>query len=144
MHDYEPPGPGGDAVLEANRGYMMPDILLKRAYDKPSESDGTRILVDGMWPRGVSKQEARIDIWLKDLAPSKELRKWFGHDPNKWNEFQSRYFQELQDHPEAVNTIIDHTRKGPVTLVYAAKDTEHNNAVALKKYLKSQAGGKKQ
>jgi uncharacterized protein YeaO (DUF488 family) len=123
---------------------MMPDILLKRAYDKPSESDGTRILVDGMWPRGVSKQEVRIDIWLKDLAPSKELRKWFGHDPNKWNEFQSRYFQELQDHPEAVNTIIDHTRKGPVTLVYAAKDTEHNNAVALKKYLKSQAGGKKQ
>jgi uncharacterized protein YeaO (DUF488 family) len=116
---------------------MMPDILLKRAYDKPSESDGTRILVDGMWPRGVSKQEARIDIWLKDLAPSKELRKWFGHDPNKWNEFQSRYFQELQDHPEAVNTIIDHTRKGPVTLVYAAKDTEHNNAVALKKYLQS-------
>lgn len=112
---------------------MMQNILLKRAYEQPSENDGTRILVDGMWPRGVSKQEAQIDIWLKELAPSKELRKWFGHDPNKWNEFQNMYFQELQAHSEAVDTIIDQTRKGPVTLIYAAKDSEHNNAVALKK-----------
>ncbi|MFP4285794.1 MAG: DUF488 domain-containing protein [Desulfovermiculus sp.] len=122
----------------------MQKILLKRAYDKPSESDGTRILVDGMWPRGVSKQDARVDIWLKELAPSKELRKWFGHDPDKWKEFQSRYFQELQARPEAVNTIIDQTRKGPVTLVYAAKDSEHNNAMALKKYIQFQASGKEQ
>jgi uncharacterized protein YeaO (DUF488 family) len=113
--------------------------MLKRAYEQPSDQDGTRILVDGMWPRGVSKQQAQIDLWPKELAPSKELRKWFGHDPDKWSEFQSRYFQELQTHSEAVNTVIDQVQKGPVTLVYAAKDTEHNNAVALKKYLQSQA-----
>ena len=117
----------------------MHDIMLKRAYEQPSDQDGTRILVDGMWPRGVSKQQAQIDLWPKELAPSKELRKWFGHDADKWSEFQTRYFQELQTHAEAVNTVIDQVQKGPVTLVYAAKDTEHNNAVALKKYLQSQA-----
>ena len=117
----------------------MHDIMLKRAYEQPSDQDGTRILVDGMWPRGVSKQQAQIDLWPKELAPSKELRKWFGHDADKWSEFQTRYFQELQTHTEAVNTVIDQVQKGPVTLVYAAKDTEHNNAVALKKYLQSQA-----
>ena len=117
----------------------MHDIMLKRAYEQPSDQDGTRILVDGMWPRGVSKQQAQIDLWLKELAPSKELRKWFGHDAEKWPEFQTKYIQELQTHHEAVNTVIDQVQKGPVTLVYAAKDTEHNNAVALKKYLQSQA-----
>ena len=117
----------------------MHNIMLKRAYEQPSEEDGTRILVDGMWPRGVSKQQAQIDLWLKELAPSKELRKWFGHDPEKWPEFQTKYFQELQTHYEALNTVIDQVQKGPVTLIYAAKDTEHNNAVALKKYLQSQA-----
>ena len=115
----------------------MHDIMLKRAYEQPSDKDGTRILVDGMWPRGVSKQQAQIDLWLKELAPSKELRKWFGHDPDKWSEFQTRYFQELKARPEAVSTLIDQVKKGPVTLIYAAKDTEHNNAVALKKYLQS-------
>ena len=115
----------------------MQNIMLKRAYEQPSDKDGTRILVDGMWPRGVSKQQAHIDLWLKELAPSKELRKWFGHDPDKWSEFQTRYFQELKTHPEAVSTLIDQVNKGPVTLIYAAKDTEHNNAVALKKYLQS-------
>jgi len=117
----------------------MHNIMLKRVYEQPSDEDGTRILVDGMWPRGVSKQQAQIDLWLKELAPSKELRKWFGHDPEKWPEFQAKYFQELQTHSEAVNTVIDQVQKGPVTLIYAAKDTEHNNAVALKKYLQSQA-----
>ncbi len=116
----------------------MHNIMLKRVYEQPNDEDGTRILVDGMWPRGVSKQQAQIDLWLKELAPSKELRKWFGHDPDKWSEFQTRYFQELQTHPEAVNAVIDQLQKGPVTLIFAAKDTEHNNAVALKKYLQSQ------
>lgn len=110
-------------------------VKLKRAYEAASQSDGTRILVDRMWPRGISKEKAKIDLWLKDLAPSKELRKWFGHDPDKWKEFQDKYFQELENNQDQVKTLIEQVRQGPVTLVYSAKDPEHNNAVVLKKYL---------
>lgn len=110
-------------------------ILLKRAYDSPESSDVFRILVDRLWPRGMTKDAAQIDLWLKDVAPSTTLRQWFGHDPSKWAEFQERYFLELRDNPEAIEQLKGHVRQGVVTLVYGAKDTEHNHAVALKEYL---------
>lgn len=110
-------------------------IRIKRVYNSPEETDGLRILVDRLWPRGLTKKGAKIDIWLKDVAPSDSLRKWFAHDPAKWDEFKKRYFQELKDKFEAVKTIIDKGKQGTVTLVYGAKDAEHNNAVVLKEYL---------
>jgi uncharacterized protein YeaO (DUF488 family) len=112
-------------------------IKLKRAYEPPEKTDGARILVDRLWPRGVSKTSARIDLWLKDIAPSAALRKWFGHDPSKWSEFQKRYVRELARQPEAVAQLKQFAAKGVVTLVYGAKDQRHNNAVALKEYLES-------
>lgn len=112
-------------------------IRLKRAYDPPEPGDGLRILVDRLWPRGVKKDTAHIDLWLKDVAPSTELRKWFGHDAGKWTEFQARYCQELERNPEPVARIAEQARQGTVTLVYGAKDTEHNDAVVLKTYLES-------
>ena len=113
-------------------------IHLKRAYVDASESDRYRVLVDRLWPRGVSKQEAKIDLWLKEIAPSTELRKWFGHDPAKWRTFQQRYFRELDSRPEAWQAILDAARNGPVTLVYSSRDEQHNNAVALKAYIEHQ------
>lgn len=110
-------------------------IRLKRAYDESSKQDGLRILVERLWPRGVRKEQAAIDLWLKELAPSTELRKWFGHDPEKWDEFRTRYRRELDAHPDAWQPIVSAARKGPVTLVYSSHDTEHNNAVALQEYL---------
>lgn len=110
-------------------------ILLKRAYEPPEPSDGFRILVDRLWPRGVSKSSAHIDLWLKDIAPSTSLRKWFDHDPLKWIEFRDRYFLELSRNPEAVEQLTEQLHRGVVTLVYGAKDKEHNQAVALKAYL---------
>ena len=110
-------------------------ILLKRAYEPPEPSDGFRILVDRLWPRGVSKSSAHIDLWLKDIAPSTALRKWFDHDPLKWIEFRDRYFLELSRNPEAVEQLTEQLHRGVVTLVYGAKDKEHNQAVALKAYL---------
>jgi uncharacterized protein YeaO (DUF488 family) len=112
-------------------------IQLKRAYDAPAASDGFRVLVDRLWPRGVSKEEAHLDLWLKEIAPSTELRKWFGHDPDKWDEFQRRYFHELDEHPDEIAQLQEHLHKGPVTLVYSARDEEHNDAVALKEYLQA-------
>jgi uncharacterized protein YeaO (DUF488 family) len=112
-------------------------IRLKRAYEPPKKEDGFRILVDRLWPRGVSKNSARIDLWPKEIAPSPELRKWFGHDPSKWTEFRKRYFREIRNQPEAVARLEELMRKGPVTLVYGAKDERRNNAVALKEYLES-------
>ena len=109
-------------------------ISLKRAYEPPEETDGTRVLVDRLWPRGVAKSSAKIDLWLKDLAPSTGLRKWFGHEPEKWPEFQERYRVELKDNP-ALSQLKEQTRKGDVTLVYAAKDELHNGALVLKKIL---------
>jgi uncharacterized protein YeaO (DUF488 family) len=112
-------------------------IKLKRAYEGPESGGGFRILVDRLWPRGVSKSAARIDLWLKEIAPSAALRKWFGHDPSKWTTFRDRYFRELDQNPKAVEQLMAHVRRGTVTLVYGAKDQEHNDAVALKEYLES-------
>lgn len=112
-------------------------LKLKRAYDAPEPDDGLRVLVDRLWPRGVSKDSARIDLWLKELAPSTALRKWFGHDPAKWDEFRARYRRELASRDEALARLFALARKGPVTLVYGAADREHNDAVALKEVLQS-------
>ena len=109
----------------------------KRAYEAPSPGDGARYLVDRMWPRGVAKSALHVENWLKDAAPSTELRRWFGHDPGKWNEFRKRYFAELDRNQAAWMPLLEAARKGPVTLVYGAKDEEHNNAVALAEYLQA-------
>ncbi len=108
-------------------------IALKRVYDEPAPSDGTRVLVERLWPRGLSKERAHIDLWLKEIAPSKELRTWFGHDPEKFAEFRRRYEAELAGAPgqEALATLRNLAKQGPVTLVFAAHDTEHTNAVVL-------------
>jgi uncharacterized protein YeaO (DUF488 family) len=110
-------------------------IGLKRAYEAPAKSDGCRILVDRIWPRGVTKDDLRVDVWLKDLAPSTGLRKWFGHDPKKWDEFRKRYARELEQRSGALEELIGRAKVGHVTLVFGAKDAEHNNAVALKQQL---------
>lgn len=114
------------------------DIRIKRAYESATRSDGPRVLVDRIWPRGVSKADADIAHWFKGLAPSTELRKWFGHDPDKWPEFQARYLKELQqqaaaDEVHALKALLEEHNR--ITLVFAARDTEHNNAVALRGYL---------
>jgi uncharacterized protein YeaO (DUF488 family) len=116
-------------------------IQIKRAYDPPAASDGTRFLVDALWPRGIKKKDLQLDGWLKDAAPSSKLRRWFGHDPARWEEFQQRYFAELDAKPEALQPIRDAADKGNVTLIYSARDTEHNNAVALLRYLEKQRDG---
>ena len=113
-------------------------IDLKRAYDPPAKSDGRRILVDRVWPRGIAKHDLQIDAWLKDLAPSTELRRWFGHDPTKWDEFRKRYARELEQRSEALEELLEKARAGHVTLVFSARDTAHNNAVALKEHLECQ------
>lgn len=109
-------------------------VRTKRAYDDPAPEDGTRVLVDRLWPRGVSKEEARLDDWLREVAPSDDLREWFDHDPERWPAFRRRYRAEL-DGNEAVETLLSHAREGTLTLVYAASDREHNNAVVLRDYL---------
>ncbi|MCC6394412.1 MAG: DUF488 domain-containing protein [Bryobacterales bacterium] len=118
-------------------------ITLKRVYEKAGPEDGTRFLVERLWPRGVRKTDLRLDAWLKDVAPSDSLRRWFAHDPEKWPEFQRRYHAELERHPEGWEPIRDASLRGPVTLVYSSHDTEHNNAVALKEYLQSHMGHKR-
>jgi uncharacterized protein YeaO (DUF488 family) len=115
-------------------------VRLKRAYDKVSGSGGHRILVDRIWPRGVARGDLRVDEWLKDIAPSTKLRQWFGHDPDKWDEFKKRYFQELADKAEAVERLRTQMKQHPVTFVYSAKDRQFNNAVALKEYLENHGG----
>jgi uncharacterized protein YeaO (DUF488 family) len=106
-------------------------INLKRVYEQPTAEDGTRVLVDRLWPRGLTKEKARVDLWLKEIAPSTELRKWFGHDPSRWVEFKRRYRAELRHDTEQVAQLKAEMKKGPVTLVYAARDEEHNEAVVL-------------
>ncbi len=115
-------------------------IQLKRAYVEASPKDGVRFLVERLWPRGVKKTDLRIDDWLKDAAPGDALRRWFAHDPKKWDEFQRLYFAELDSRPEALAPIQAAARHGRVTLVYSAHDTEHNNAVALKDYIERHSG----
>jgi uncharacterized protein YeaO (DUF488 family) len=113
-----------------------PDNLrIKRVYESVAKSDGTRVLVDRVWPRGMTKADAALDLWLKEIAPSTELRKWFGHDPARWAEFRTRYREELDRNGEAVAQVRDLIAKGPVTLLYSAHDAEHNQAVALREYL---------
>ena len=114
------------------------DFKLKRVYDPPAANDGKRILVDRIWPRGLSKAEAELTLWLKDVAPSAALRKWFGHDPARWPEFQQRYRAELDANP-AVERLRDLLRQGPATLLYGARDERHNQAIVLADYL---SGGK--
>ncbi len=110
-------------------------IALKRAYEQPSEDDGLRVLVERLWPRGLTKQKARIDVWLKDVAPSTELRQWFGHEVSRWEEFQRRYRAELQGKGELIDMLRKKGKAGPVTLVYAARDEQHNGALVLKDVL---------
>ena len=114
-------------------------IAIKRAYDEPTKDDGKRILVDRLWPRGLSKERAQVDLWLKDVAPSNELRKWFAHDPEKFAEFRRRYKAELASGEaiDALGQLRELARQGPVTLLFAAHDTEHNNAVVLRDILES-------
>ena len=107
----------------------------KRVYEEPGKGDGFRILVDRLWPRGLTKDRARIDLWLKEVAPSDALRKWFGHDCARWAEFKRRYFQELEDKKETIGSITRKASKGTVTLLYGAKDEECNNAVALQEFI---------
>jgi uncharacterized protein YeaO (DUF488 family) len=110
-------------------------IALKRAYEKPSRGDGCRILVERLWPRGLSKRDARIDLWLKEVAPSPELRRWFDHDPDRWAEFQRRYFDELRERGEVLERVREKLRAGKVTFVFASREVRYNNAVALAEYL---------
>lgn len=110
-------------------------IKVKRVYEKPDKEDGFRILVDRLWPRGLTKEKAAADIWLKDIAPSTELRKWFSHDPKKWEEFKTRYTAELQKNIEALAQLKEQIKKHPITLLYGARDEEHNEALVLKNYL---------
>ena len=118
----------------AKRGFT---VAIKRVYDQPEPGDGTRVLVDRLWPRGLSKERAKVDAWLKEVAPSNDLRKWFGHDPEKFAEFRRRYEAELESEPgqEALARLHDLARQGPVTLVFAAHDSEHNDAVVLRDVL---------
>ena len=113
-------------------------IKIKRVYEPFDARDGTRFLVERLWPRGMKKDSLRIDGWLKDVAPSSDLRRWFGHDPAKWDAFRRRYAAELNDQPAAWQPLLEVAQHGDVTLLYSAHDTEHNNAVALKAYLEQQ------
>lgn len=118
---------------------MAFDIAVKRVYEAPAKADGERVLVDRIWPRGVSKEDAALALWLKDIAPSDALRKWFGHEPERWAEFRKRYWVELDGNMEAVALLRDVLREGKVTLLYGAHDEAHNNAVALAEYLRAHA-----
>jgi uncharacterized protein YeaO (DUF488 family) len=111
------------------------NVRLKRAYEHPAEEDGIRILVDRLWPRGVKKEKAAINQWVKEIAPSTELRKWFGHETGRWQEFQRRYAIELQEHADLLENLRKLARQGPITLVYSAHDELHNDAVVLRDIL---------
>lgn len=114
------------------------DIQLKRVYESPEESDGYRILTDRLWPRGISREKAALDLWAKDMAPSSELRKWFGHDPEKYETFREKYLQELDHNPgkeDFLSLVKSHLKEGRVTLLYGARDRKHNQAVVLHHFL---------
>jgi uncharacterized protein YeaO (DUF488 family) len=112
-------------------------IKIKRVYQEPDHADGMRVLVDRLWPRGLTKERARVDMWLKDIAPTTELRKWFSHDPKKWTEFQARYRQELKSKEDQLAVLKEKVVQGPVTLLYGAKDEGHNEAVVLQALLRA-------
>ena len=134
---------GGKHAAEAFvtvSGEQIMAVFVKRVYEAPAPEDGVRILVDRLWPRGVSKDKGKIDRWIKDVAPSNELRKWYNHEPDKWPEFKSRYFAELTEKHGLIDEIANQVQKGDVTLVYSSKETRYNNAVALAQYILSQIG----
>jgi len=108
------------------------NVKLKRAYESPAAADGTRVLIDRLWPRGISKEKAALDQWMKDIAPSNQLRKWFGHDPARWNEFRRRYAAEVHKNPHLLEQLRSVARDGPITLVYSARDEAHNDAIVLR------------
>jgi uncharacterized protein YeaO (DUF488 family) len=112
-------------------------IRLKRAYDAPEKADGRRILVDRLWPRGLSREKAGVDVWAKDIAPSTALRRWYGHDPHRWAEFRRRYAAELDGNPDQVEQLLQELQPGVTTFLYSSKETQRNNAVALQEYLES-------
>ena len=116
-------------------------IQVKRAYEPSSKNDGPRFLVERLWPRGITKDDLDIEAWIKDVAPSTELRRWFQHDPTKWSEFRRRYFRQLEEHSDKWQQLLAIARLGLVTLVYSARDTEYNNAVALKEFLDGKLSG---
>lgn len=118
-------------------------IRLKRAYEAPSPEDGRRILVERLWPRGVTKQRAALDCWMKEVAPSSELRGWFGHDATRWPEFQRRYCEELRARPQEIAQLVDLSRTGDITFVYGSRDEQHNAAVVLKDYVEGQQGARR-
>ncbi len=117
-------------------------IRTKRVYEPAEKSDGARFLVERLWPRGMKKEALRMEAWLKDIAPSPALRQWFAHDPKKWPEFQRRYTKELDANPAAWQPLLEAARRGNVTLLYAARDTERNSAVVLRRYLQSKLAGR--
>lgn len=112
-----------------------------RIYDKPRGRRGCRVLVDRLWPRGLRKEDVKVDLWLKDIAPSNALRRWFGHEPARWGQFKQRYFKELDKRPDLVRQLLSATRNKAIVLLYGARDTQHNQAVALKEYLERMAAG---
>ena len=112
-----------------------PTVQIKRVYEPPSADDGVRVLVDRLWPRGLNRTKAAVDLWLKDLAPSVHLRRWFNHDPSRWSEFTQRYAEELDAKRAAVSALVGAARCGRVTLLFGARDRKHNNATALHSYL---------
>jgi uncharacterized protein YeaO (DUF488 family) len=123
-------------LVQSNRIQMQTiqaeNVKLKRAYEAPTAEDGTRILVDRLWPRGVSKKDAALSLWMKEIAPSTELRKWFGHDPDRWNEFRERYASEIDRNSLLLDQLRSLARKGPITLIYSAHDENHNDAIVLR------------
>jgi uncharacterized protein YeaO (DUF488 family) len=121
---------------------MKTRVQIKRVYDAPTPDDGRRILVDRLWPRGLTKEKAKIDYWGKDISPSNELRKWYGHEPGKWEEFKKRYFAELGENKVAVEELLKQMGKGPVTFVYSSTESTINNAEALKIYLEAKGAAK--
>lgn len=112
-------------------------IRVQRVYDPPGPDDGVRVLVERLWPRGMKRDALKLDRWLKEVAPSDSLRRWFAHEPARWEEFQRQYFAELDNHPEAWRPLLEAARRGNLTLLYSARDIEHNSAVALKRYLEA-------
>ena len=111
------------------------NIKIKRVYEHPKQEDGMRILVDRLWPRGLTKKKASVDLWLKDIAPSTELRKWFAHDRDKWKKFRGRYQTEIRNNPDLIEVLKQKAREGTITLIYGARDQKHNEALVLKQFL---------
>lgn len=123
------------AVRRVTAGRATLVVKVKRAYDPVSRGDGARVLVDRLWPRGVAKENLEIDAWMRDLGPSDALRRWFGHDPARWEEFRQRYMKELAAKKELLNELAAHARRGKLTLIYSARDRAHNQAVVIKEAL---------